>query len=152
MQWVSTRQFKRIRKENMWVGSCIHIVCWFFLYSGSFAIAFWIFCVCPCIGLVLLIYLSHGSQLYSHIGSSFGMFLALPVLDLSCIRTLDLHLACFLHLLCWILAVFIHWIFGCFVSVAILWIKPLISCPVYTGVLLLAQALLLVCKYRRVFF
>ena len=73
-------------------------------------------------------------------GSSFGMFLALPVLDLSCIRTLDLHLACFLHLLCWILVVFVHWIFDCFVSVAILWIKPLISSPVYTGVLLLAQA------------
>ena len=28
----------------------------------------------------------------------------------------------------------------------------LVSCPVYTGVLLLAQALLPVCKYRRVFF
>ena len=72
---------------------------------------------------------------------TFGMFLAPPVLDLSCIRTLDLHLACFLHLLCWILFVFVHWIFDCFVSVAILWIKP-------SGVLLLAQALLPVCKYR----
>ena len=50
------------------------------------------------------------------------------------------HLACFLHLLCWILFVFVHWIFDCFVSVAILWIKPLISSPVYNGVLLLAQA------------
>ena len=38
------------------------------------------------------------------------------------------HLACFLHLLCWILVVFVHWIFDCFVSVAILSIKPLISC------------------------
>ena len=71
---------------------------------------------------------------------AFGMFLAPPVLDLSCIRTLDLHLACFLHLLCWILFVFVHWIFDCFVSVATLRIKPLISSPVYTGVLLLAQA------------
>ena len=51
---------------------------------------------------------------------TFGMFLAPPVLDLSCIRTLDLHLACSLHLLCWILFVFVHWIFDCFVSVAIL--------------------------------
>ena len=32
--------------ENMWVGSCIHIVCWFFLYSGSFTIAIWI-CILP---------------------------------------------------------------------------------------------------------
>ena len=38
------------------------------------------------------------------------------------------HVACFLHLLCWILVVFVHWIFDCFVSVAILSIKPLISC------------------------
>ena len=53
------------------------------------------------------------------------MFLAPPVLDLGCIRTLDLHLACVLHLLCWILFVFVHWIFDCVVSVAILWIKPL---------------------------
>ena len=51
---------------------------------------------------------------------TFGMFLAPPVLDRSCIRTLDLHLACSLHLLCWILFVFVHWIFDCFVSVAIL--------------------------------
>ena len=29
-------------------------------------------------------------------GSSFGMFLALPVLDLSCILTLDLHFGMFL--------------------------------------------------------
>ena len=36
-----------------------------------------------------------GSYLYSYIGSSFGMFLAPPVLDLICIRTLDLRLLCF---------------------------------------------------------
>ena len=54
--------------------------------------------------------------MYSHIGSSFGMFLAPPVLDLSCIRTLDLHLACFLQLLCWILVLFVHWIFILHVS------------------------------------
>ena len=52
--------------------------------------------------------------------NTFSMFLAPPELDLKCICTLDLHLACFLHLLCWILFVFVHWFFDCFVSVAIL--------------------------------
>ena len=79
-----------------------------------------------------------GSFVYAHASDWFFSFIS--HMDLSCIRTLDLHLACFLHLLCWILVVFVHWIFDCFVSVAILWIKPLISSPVYTGVLRLAQA------------
>ena len=79
-----------------------------------------------------------GSFVYAYASDWFFSFIS--HMDLSCIRTLDLHLACFLHLLCWILVVFVDWIFDCFVSVAILWIKPLISSPVYTGVLLLAQA------------
>ena len=69
-----------------------------------------------------------GSFVYAHASDwffSLDLMFAPPVLDLSCIRTLDLHLACFLHLLCWILFVFVHWIFDCVVSVAILWIKPL---------------------------
>ena len=54
-----------------------------------------------------------GSFVYAHASDwffSLDLMLAPPVLDLSCIRTLDLHLACFLHLLCWILFVFVHWI------------------------------------------
>ena len=149
----------------MWVGSCIHIVCWFFPYSGSFAIAFWIFCVCPCIGLVLFISLSHvtpfiilvffthhlllysfpiaASPLLSFLSRSrlispFLSALLYRSKHLACLLHLlcwilvvfvhlGLHLACSLHLLCWILFVFVHWIFDCFVSVAILWIKPLIK-------------------------
>ena len=38
----------------MWVGSCIHIVCWFFLYSGSFAIAILIFSFLSHVLLLLL--------------------------------------------------------------------------------------------------
>ena len=38
------------------------------------------------------------------------------------------QLPCLLHLLCWILVEFVYWIFDCFVSVASLCIKPLISC------------------------
>ena len=60
-----------------------------------------------------------GSFVYAHASDwffSLDLMFAPPVLDLSCIRTLDLHLACFLHLLCWILDVFVHWIFISHVS------------------------------------
>ena len=127
--FISHMDLSCIRTLDLHLACFLQLLCWILV-----VFVHWIFMLhVSCTSCV-------GSYLYSYIGSSFGMFLAPPVLDLSCIRTLDLHLACFLHLLCWILAVFIHCIFGCFVSVAILWIKPLISSPVYTGVLLLAQA------------
>ena len=129
----------------MWVGSCIHIVCWLFLYSGSFAIAIWIFCVCPCIGLVLfislskvtpfiiLVFFTHHLLLYSFpiAASPLLSFLSRSRLIspfLSALLYRSQQLPCLLHLLCWILVEFVYWIFDCFVSVASLCIKPLISC------------------------
>ena len=121
-------RFVRMRKENMWVGSCIHIVCWLFLYSGSFATAIWIFCVCPCIGLVLfhfsltcysfyyscILYPSSALVFFPHrrFPASLVSILFSPYLSfLSALLYCSKHLACFLHLLCWILVVFVHWIF-----------------------------------------
>ena len=81
------------------------------LFVGSFYIVdlsqsrFWIFCVCPCIGLVLFISLSHVTPYLSF---------------LSALLYRSKHLACFLHLLCWILVVFVHWIF--------IWHVPCTSC------------------------
>ena len=63
---------------------CLHSLCWILVVFVHWIFIWHVSCT-SCVG----------SWLYSYIGSSFGMFLAPPVLDLICIRALDLRLCCF---------------------------------------------------------